>query len=64
MMKTINNDLKKVFRGKYNINNISTSKIKAGFETTELFYKHPNELYIKEREKELEQLKQKEIMEN
>ena len=50
-MTTINNDLKKVLRGKYKINNITASRIKAGYQSTDDFYKHLHELYIREKMK-------------
>ena len=54
----ITNDIKKILREKYNIQNITASRIKAGYQSADGFYKHLHELYIKE--KELEKLKQKE----
>ena len=63
-MTTINNDLKKVLREKYKINNITASRIKAGYQSTELFYNYLNNLYIREKDEELEELKQKEKMQN
>ena len=63
-MTLINNDLKKILRDKFNIHNITASRIKAGYQSTDDYYKHLNELYNKEKEIELEQLKQKEKLEN
>ena len=60
----ITNDIKKILREKYNINNISTSRIKAGYQSTDDYYKYLYELYIREKNEELEKLKQKEIVEN
>ena len=59
-MTTINNDLKKVLRGKYNIHNITISRSKSGFTDTNDYYKYLYELYLKDKQKELEQLKEKE----
>ena len=58
----ITNDIKKILREKYNIHNITASRIKAGYQSTDDFYKHLHELYI--REKELNELKQKEKIQN
>ena len=63
-MTSINNDLKKVLREKYKINNITASRIKAGYQSTELFYNYLNNLYIREKDEELEELKQKEKIQN
>ena len=63
-MTSINNDLKKILRDKFNIHNITTSRLKAGFTDTNNYYIHLNELYNKEKEIEPEQLKQKEKLEN
>ena len=59
-MTSINNDLKKILRDKFNIHNITASRIKAGYQSTDDYYKHLNELYNKDKEVELEQLKEKE----
>ena len=63
-MTSINNDLKKILRDKFNIQNITTSRIKAGYQSTDDYYHHLYELYNKEKEIELEQLIQKEKLEN
>ena len=60
----ITNNIKKVLREKYNIQNITSCRIKAGYQSTDDYYKHLNELYNKGKEVELEQLKQKEKLEN
>ena len=60
----ISNDIKKIFREIYNIHNITASRIKAGYQSTDDFYKYLYELYIREKDEELEKLKQKEIVEN
>ena len=60
----ITNDIKKILREKYNIHNITASRIKAGYQSTDDFYKHLHELFIIEKNEELEKLKQKEIVEN
>jgi hypothetical protein len=59
----ITNDLKKILREKYNIQNITSSRLKAGFTDTNDYYKHLNNLYIREKEIELEQSRQKEKIE-
>ena len=55
----ITNDMKKVLREKYNILNITISRTKVGFTDTNNYYIHLNELYNKEKEKELKQLIEK-----
>ena len=59
----ITNDIKKILREKYNIQNITASRIKAGYQSTDDFYKYLYELYIKDKQIELEQLKEKEKIE-
>ena len=58
----ITNDIKKILRGKHNIHNFTASRIKAGYQSTDDFYKHLHELYIKETE--LNEFRQKEKIEN
>ena len=60
----ITNDIKKILREKYNIQNITTARIKSNYKSTEDYYKYHYELYIREKNEELEKLKQKEIVEN
>ena len=60
----ITNDIKKTLREKFNIQNITTSRINAGYQSTDDYYHHLYELYNTEKEKELEQLRQKERIEN
>ena len=60
----ITNDIKKILREKYNIHNITASRLKADFTDTNDYYKYLYELYIREKNEELEKLKQKEIVEN
>jgi len=64
MMTSINNDLKKVLREKYKINNITASRIKAGYQSSVDYYNYLNNLYIKDKQIELEQLKEKEKIQN
>jgi hypothetical protein len=59
----ITNGLKKILREKYNIQNITSSRLKAGFLDTNDYYKYLYELYLKDKQKELEQLKEKEKIE-
>jgi hypothetical protein len=59
----ITNDLKKILRDKFNIKNITASKLKEGFTNTNDYYKYLYELYNKEKEKELDELRQKEKIE-
>jgi hypothetical protein len=59
----ITNEIKKILREKYNIQNITTARIKSNYKSTDDFYKYLYELYIREKDEELEKLKQKEIVE-
>ena len=56
----ITNDLKKILREKYNIQNITAARIKSNYKSTDDYYKYLYELYINDKQIELEQLKEKE----
>ena len=59
----ITNDIKKILREKYNIQNITAARIKANYKSMDICHKQPYELYFKDKQKELQQSRQKEKIE-